>query len=186
MTLHSLARTTLTLALSAIIAATAAAQSSTKERELQKKEIELDKKAADLERQRLDLDAARKQLKVEETAQRVTMRLEGDALFDSGQAMLRPEAETSLAKIAIVLAQFPSAAVLIEGHTDSKGKPSINLELSEKRAMAVREYLKKQAGLTGINFTTRGLGETKPISPNDTEAGRQQNRRVEVVVEKAK
>ncbi|HEV7401436.1 MAG TPA: OmpA family protein [Chthoniobacteraceae bacterium] len=182
---HTL-RTTLSLAIGAALAVTAPAQTSTKEKELQTKEIQLQKKEADLDRQRADLDAARKQLKVEETAQRVTMRLEGDALFDSGKALLRPEAETALAKIGVVLSQFPTAGVLIEGHTDSKGKPSVNLDLSEKRAVAVREYLKKRADLSGINFTTRGLGETKPISPNETEEGRQQNRRVEIVVEKMK
>lgn len=186
MNTSTLLRTTLALACSSALAITASAQSSAKEKELQTKEIQLQKKEADLERQRLDLEAARKQLKVEENAQRVTMRLEGDALFDSGKAQLRPEAETALAKIGVVLAQFPSAGVLIEGHTDSKGKPAVNLELSEKRAVAVREYLKKRADLSGINFTTRGFGESKPISPNDTEEGRQQNRRVEIVVEKSK
>ncbi|MDB6175472.1 MAG: hypothetical protein JWL59_4783 [Chthoniobacteraceae bacterium] len=172
--------------LGGVLNAAPVAPASEQIKELQKKELQLEKKEAELERQRLELEAAKKQLKLEETAQRVTMRLEGDALFDSGKAQLRPEAQSSLEKIAAVLVQFPSAAVLIEGHTDSKGKPAVNLELSEKRALAVQEFLKKRAELSGIHFTTRGLGETKPIASNDTEEGRQQNRRVEVVVEKAK
>lgn len=149
-------------------------------------EIQLEKKEADLERQRAELKEAKKQFKLEETAQRVTMRLEGDVLFDSGKAQLRPEAEKALEKVAVVLGQFPTAVVLIEGHTDSKGKPAVNLDLSEKRAVAVEGFLKKHTELSGIHFTTRGLGETKPIAPNDTDEGRQQNRRVEIVIEKAK
>ncbi len=76
--------------------------------------------------------------------------------------------------------------MLIEGHTDSKRKPAMNLELSEKRALTVQEFLKKRAELAGIHFTTRGWGETKPLVPNDTEEGRLRNRRVEIVVEKSK
>ena len=184
MNTNTLTRISFALALSAAMAATAPAQ--TKEKELQKKEIQLEKKEADLERQRAELEAAKKQLRFEETAQRVTMRLEGDVTFDFEKATLRPEAQSALEKVAVVLSQFPSAAVLIEGHTDSKGKPAVNLELAEKRAVAVQEFLKKRAELAGINFTTRGLGETKPVASNDTEEGRQQNRRVEIVVEKAK
>ena len=81
-----------------------------------------------------------------------------------------------------MLAQFPSAKVEIDGYTDSKGGPAINLDLSEKRA----EFLKKRAELARINFATHGFGETKPIDSNDTDEGRQQNRRVEIVVEKEK
>ncbi len=182
----TLTRASFALALTTAMAVPASAQTPSKESELQKKEAQLEKKEAELERQRAELEAARKQLKLEETAQRVTMRLEGDVLFDSGKAQLRPEAEKAIEKVAVVLGQFPTAAVLIEGHTDSKGKPEVNLDLSEKRALAVEELLKKRAELAGIHFTTRGLGETKPIALNDTDEGRQQNRRVEIVVEKAK
>jgi outer membrane protein OmpA-like peptidoglycan-associated protein len=178
---HALTKISIALALG-----TVAASAQTKEKDLQKKEVQLEKKEADLERQRLELEAAKKQLRLEETAQRVTMRLEGDVMFGSDQAQLRPEAEKALEKVAVVLSQFPGSTVLIEGHTDSKGKPAVNLDLSEKRAIAVQEFLKKRAVLAGINFTTRGLGETKPIAPNDTEEGRLQNRRVEIVVEKSK
>ena len=181
--IRTLTRISFVFALSAAMAMTASAQ--TKEQDLRKKEIQLEKKEADLERQRAELEAAKKQLRVEESAQRVTMHLEGDVLFDFDKAILRPEAQQALEKVAVVLALFPSAAVLIEGHTDSKGKPAVNLELSEKRAIAVQEFLKKRAELAGIHFTTRGMGETKPIVANDTEEGRQRNRRVEIVVEKS-
>jgi outer membrane protein OmpA-like peptidoglycan-associated protein len=186
MNIHFLNQICLTCVLSAALAATAFAQSTSKEEELQQKELELQKKEDDLDRQRLELEEARKQLKLEETAQNVTIRLEGDVLFDTGKAKLRPEAESALEKVAVVLAQFPGAKVDIVGHTDSKGKPEMNLELSEKRAVAVSEFLKKRAELAGLNFTTHGFGETKPIASNDTNDGRQQNRRVEIVVEKAR
>ena len=162
------------------------AQSTSKEEELQQKEMELQKKEDDLDRQRLELEEARKQLRLEETAQSVTIRLEGDVLFDTGKAQLRSEAQSALEKVAVVLAQFPGSKVEIAGHTDAKGGPEMNLELSEKRAVAVSEFLKKRAELAGINFTAHGLGETKPIASNDTDEGRQQNRRVEIVVEKGK
>lgn len=171
---------------SAALTAMAVAQSTSKEEELQRKEAELEKKEEDLDRQRRELEDARKQLRLEETAQSVTIRLEGDVLFDTGKAQLRPEAQSALEKVAVVLAQFPGAKVEIAGHTDSKGGPAMNLDLSEKRAFAVSEFLQKRAELAGINFTARGLGETKPIASNNTDEGRQQNRRVEIVVEKAK
>jgi len=179
---HRLVRTSFVVVLSAVLAAPGLAQ--TREQELRKKEAQLEKKEADLERQRAELEAAKKQLRFEESAQRVTMHLEGDVLFDFDKAALRPEAQQALEKVAVVLAQFPSAAVLIEGHTDSLGKPAANLVLSEKRAIAVQELLKQRAELAGLHFTTRGFGETKPIVSNDTKEGRQRNRRVEIVVEK--
>ena len=184
MNIHSLNQICLVLVFSAALTATALAQSTSKEEELQRKETELQKKEADLDRQRRELDDARKQLRLEETAQSVTIRLEGDVLFDTGKAQLRSEAQSALEKVAVVLAQFPGARVEVAGHTDSKGGPAMNLDLSEKRAVAVSEFLKKRAELAGINFRTRGFGETKPIASNDTDEGRQQNRRVEIVVEK--
>jgi outer membrane protein OmpA-like peptidoglycan-associated protein len=186
MNIHSLNQIWLVCVFSAALAATALAQSTSKEKELQQKEKELQKKEDDLDRQRRELDEARKQLRLEETAQSVTIRLESDVLFDTGKAQLRPEAQSALEKVAVVLAQFPSAKVEINGHTDSKGGPAMNLDLSEKRAVAVSEFLKKRAELARINFTTHGFGETKPIASNDTDEGRQQNRRVEIVVEKDK
>jgi outer membrane protein OmpA-like peptidoglycan-associated protein len=186
MNIHSLNQICLVYFFSAALAATALAQSTSKEKELQQKETELQKKEDDLDRQRRELDDARKQLRLEETAQSVTIRLEGDVLFDTGKAQLRPEAQSALEKVAVVLAQFPGAKVEIDGHTDSKGGPAMNLALSEKRAVAVSEFLKKRTELARINFITHGFGETKPIASNDTDEGREQNRRVEIVVEKEK
>jgi outer membrane protein OmpA-like peptidoglycan-associated protein len=89
-----------------------------------------------------------------------------------------------------VIAQFPGGKVLIEGHTDSKGSPDLNLELSKRRAEAVKDWLVKKKRIPKSIITTRGFGETKPVAPNtnpdgsDNPQGRQQNRRVEITVEK--
>jgi outer membrane protein OmpA-like peptidoglycan-associated protein len=186
MKIHSLNHLLLAWVFGAALSATVLAQSTSKEKELQQREAELQKKEEDLDRQRREIEEARKQLQLEETAQNITIRLEGDVLFDSGKAQLRPEAQSALEKVAVVLAQFPGAKVEVDGHTDSKGKPAMNLDLSKERAVAVSQFLKKRAELTGIIFTTHGFGETKPIALNDTDEGRQQNRRVEIVVDKAK
>ena len=186
MNIHSLKKICLTSVSAAALLTTGVAQETPKERELEQKELELQRKEDDLNRQRRELEEARKQLQLEESSQSVTIRLEGDVLFETGKARLRPEAQAALEKVAIVLAQFPGARVEINGHTDSRGGQEMNLDLSEKRAVAVSEFLKKRAELAGLNFTTNGFGEGKPIASNDTSEGRQQNRRVEIVVEKGK
>jgi outer membrane protein OmpA-like peptidoglycan-associated protein len=186
MNIHSLKQICFTSVFAAALMTTGVAQDTPKERELEQKELELQRKEDELNRQRQELEEARKQLRLEESAQSVTIRLEGDVLFDTGKARLRPEAQAALEKVAIVLAQFPGASVEINGHTDSRGGREMNLDLSEKRAVAVSEFLKKRAELAGLNFTTNGFGEGKPIASNDTPEGRQQNRRVEIVVEKPK
>jgi outer membrane protein OmpA-like peptidoglycan-associated protein len=186
MNIHSLKQICLTSISAAALLTTGVAQDTPKERELEEKELELQRKEDELNRQRQELEEARKQLRLEESAQSVTIRLEGDVLFDTGKAQLRPEAQAALEKVAVVLAQFPGASVEINGHTDSQGGEEMNLDLSEKRSVAVSEFLKKRAELAGLNFTTNGFGEGKPIASNDTPEGRQQNRRVEIVVEKPK
>lgn len=101
--------------------------------------------------------------------------------FDSGKSVLKPGARNTLAKIADQLKMNPDARIEIEGHTDSVGTDSMNQALSEKRAAAVRDYLASR-GLPGARITMAGLGEGSPVASNDTAAGRQQNRRVELVI----
>ena len=120
MIIHSLNQIWLVCVFSAALAVTALAQSTSKEKELQQKETELQKKEDDLDRQRRELDDARKQLRLEETAQSVTIRLESDVLFDSAKAQLRPEAQSALGKVAVVLAQFPH---LPNGKIDRQALP---------------------------------------------------------------
>ena len=157
--------------------------------ELEKKQLELEKKQLELQRQQME-NTARQELQLKETDQRITMQLEGDILFDFDKAEIKPEATQTLDKVGTVIAQFPEGKVLIEGYTDSKGSPNRNLELSKRRAEAVKDWLVTKKGIAEAIIITRGLGETKPVAPNanpdgsDNPKGRQQNRRVEITVEK--
>jgi outer membrane protein OmpA-like peptidoglycan-associated protein len=101
--------------------------------------------------------------------------------FDFNQATIKPESETVLKEVGAVLTQDPNLRLRIEGHTDNVGKPAYNLELSKKRAEAVKQYLADKFQIDAARLTTNGFGDTKPIAKNDTEQGRAQNRRVELV-----
>ena len=104
-----------------------------------------------------------------------------DVLFDTAQYTLRSAAREKLAKIAGILLAHPSLKMAVEGHTDSVGGDDYNQRLSEQRAATVRDYL-VQNGISMNNVSAIGFGKTRPIATNDTAAGRQQNRRVELVV----
>jgi outer membrane protein OmpA-like peptidoglycan-associated protein len=104
-----------------------------------------------------------------------------DVLFDFNKYTLKPGAREKLAKVAGILLAYPGLKVQLEGHTDSVGTDEYNLKLSDQRAGAVREYLVSQAVSTA-NLTAVGFGKASPVASNDTAAGRQQNRRVEMVV----
>lgn len=99
--------------------------------------------------------------------------------FDSDQ--LRSEARTNLDNLASSLSNFGDSNLLLVGHTDSVGTTSYNQALSERRARAVAVYLMSR-GIASTRLQTAGRGETEPIAPNTTDAGRQQNRRVEVAI----
>ena len=104
-----------------------------------------------------------------------------DVLFDFGKFTLRPETREKLAKISGIVLAHPGLRLDVEGHTDAIGSDEFNQKLSEERAATVRDYLIAQ-GINGDSVTARGLGKTQPIAPNDTNANRQKNRRVEMVV----
>jgi chemotaxis protein MotB len=107
-------------------------------------------------------------------------------LFDSGKAQLRRGAFPVLDQVATVLAEFPAQPIAIEGHTDSQpirySGWADNQSLSIARAAAVADYLVEQHGIDRRRITTIGYGEDHPLAPNDTAVGRQQNRRVEIVM----
>jgi len=105
----------------------------------------------------------------------------GDILFGSGQAALAPGVMHRLQPLITVLREHPERQVTIEGYTDSIGSESSNLELSQRRAEAVRDFL-IQNGVDASRIIARGFGAASPVAPNATEAGRQQNRRVEVII----
>jgi outer membrane protein OmpA-like peptidoglycan-associated protein len=105
----------------------------------------------------------------------------GDVLFDTNRTTLKPGAAGTLDKIAEFMRDYPDRHVLIEGHTDERGTDEFNLELSERRAGAVRAALTDR-GIDLGRIRTVGLGEAYPIAGNDTAAGMQENRRVEIVI----
>jgi outer membrane protein OmpA-like peptidoglycan-associated protein len=104
-----------------------------------------------------------------------------DVLFDFDKYMLKPGAREKLAKVAGILLAYPGLKVQLEGHTDAIGGDEYNLTLSQNRAYAVRAYMVSQ-GVPPDTVTAVGFGKAKPVATNDTAAGRQQNRRVEMVV----
>ena len=105
----------------------------------------------------------------------------GDVLFDTGQATLKPGAERTIGALVTFLNENPERSVLVEGFTDSVGGTEFNLGLSQRRADAVRTALVER-GIPGTRIRTRGYGQEYPVASNDTAAGRQQNRRVEIVI----
>src|SRR5271157_4638664 len=119
-------------------------------------------------------------LETRDTARGLVVNM-SDVLFDTGKYTLRPLAREKLAKISGVVLAYPSLKLAIEGNTDSVGTEAFNQELSEKRAEAVRNYLTQQ-GVPESSTTATGFGKSRPIASNDTSEGRQQNRRVELIV----
>jgi outer membrane protein OmpA-like peptidoglycan-associated protein len=105
----------------------------------------------------------------------------GDVLFDTGKFDLRSEAREKLAKLSGIILAHPGLDLEVEGHTDSTGSDELNRKLSEDRAGAVRGYLIGQ-GLKDGTVTAKGFGKSMPVADNATSAGRQQNRRVEIVI----
>ena len=104
-----------------------------------------------------------------------------DVLFDTGQYSLKPGAREKLAKVAGILLAYPGLNIEVGGYTDNVGGDAMNQTLSDNRAGSVRDYLVQQGVLTN-SVSARGFGNTLPVASNDNSAGRQQNRRVELVV----
>jgi outer membrane protein OmpA-like peptidoglycan-associated protein len=104
-----------------------------------------------------------------------------DVLFDTGKYSLKSGAREKLAKIAGILLAYPGLNIEIDGYTDSVGSDDLNQTLSENRASSVRDYLVNQGVTTGA-VSSKGFGNSQPVASNDNSAGRQMNRRVELVV----
>jgi len=150
---------------------------------------------ADLERaakEKAEAEAERTQLRAQlllqfnailetrDTARGLIVNM-SDVLFDTAKHSLRPAAREKLAKVAGIISGHPGLRLAVEGYTDSVGGDDYNQKLSEQRGESVRDYLTKE-GVLGTSVTSRGFGKTQPVASNDTAAGRQQNRRVELVV----
>jgi outer membrane protein OmpA-like peptidoglycan-associated protein len=108
-------------------------------------------------------------------------KLKSDILFETGKAELKPTAQSNLQQMAGIMKKYPENILTIKGYTDSTGSDAINTPLSQRRAEAVKVYL-VNGGLPSNTISTLGMGSAQPISDNKTEAGRKQNRRVEVEV----
>lgn len=131
------------------------------------------------------LDKQKKELEkiaeTKRTEQGLVTKLKSDILFDTGKADLKPEAKKNLTEMAQIMKKYPENVLMINGHTDSTGSAAINEELSKKRAEAVRSHLVSN-GIPSETVSTQGLGPSQPVADNKTDAGRRQNRRVEIEI----
>jgi outer membrane protein OmpA-like peptidoglycan-associated protein len=167
-------------------AAQAATARADQERQAAQAEIERARQAANQAEQ--DQQELRKRLieqfnaivETRDTARGLVVNL-SDVLFDVGKWTLKPGAREKLARLAGIVLSHPGLKLEVEGHTDSTGADEFNQILSERRANAVRDFLLEQ-GVNSVNITAQGFGKGQPIASNDTAAGRQLNRRVEMIV----
>jgi outer membrane protein OmpA-like peptidoglycan-associated protein len=175
-------------------ATTAAAQSEAdrlkRENDAQRaaSQVELDSAA----RQKAELEAEKVQLRAQlltqfnailqtrDTARGLIVNM-SDVLFDTARFSLRPLAREKLAKVAGIVSGHPGLRLDVEGYTDSVGGDDYNQRLSEQRGNAVRDYL-TQEGMAAGSVTAKGFGKSDPVASNGTASGRQQNRRVEIVI----
>lgn len=118
---------------------------------------------------------------VERVGEGITVTFASGMLYDYDSDVLRPEAQSNLRSLARSLGKYPGSDVLIVGHTDQTGSTGYNQSLSERRAISAADYLVAQSVNSG-RVRTRGVGEMEPATSNDTEAGRQLNRRVAVAI----
>lgn len=133
---------------------------------------EMDKQAEELER---DLEKA----EVERVGEGIKVTFDSGLLFDINKSSLNPSSRANLDSLAKTLNKYPETNIVIDGHTDDTGSEKYNMKLSMERATSVETYLKNQ-GVSSTRIATRGLGESAPKSDNTTEAGRSENRRVEI------
>ena len=164
-------------------AARQAADAARLSAEQQAQQARLSAEQAEREREELR-NRLREQLNViletRETARGLIVNV-SDVLFDFDRADLKPGARERLARVAGILSSHPTLKIEIEGHTDAVGSDNYNQGLSERRAASVSSYLREQAIGQAI-ASTQGFGESRPVATNGTAEGRQQNRRVEIVV----
>lgn len=121
-------------------------------------------------------------LQAQETTRGLVITLNTDLMFDVDRSELKPGAMSEIQRIAEALNSAPNRLVRIEGHADSTGSEAHNLDLSKRRADAVAAALIAD-GVSASRITSQGFGDSMPVATNDTQAGRQQNRRVEIIVQ---
>ena len=134
-----------------------------------------------MDRKAKELDQELENADVERVGEGIKVTFDSGLLFDFDSARLRPNAEENLQEFAASMQDFKDTKILIVGHTDAKGSASYNQDLSERRAGSAADFLRRR-GVTSTRLITVGKGESEPVATNETEAGRQQNRRVEVAI----
>lgn len=174
---------------------TAEAQQARQQAEQAQAQAEKDRQAAEQARQQAQLQLAAAEaakakavklqaqlteLEAQQTDRGMVLTL-GDVLFDSGRAELKPGAFATIDRLGAFMRDNAERSLTIEGYTDSVGSDAFNLDLSQRRAGAVRMAL-VQRGIDGGRITAQGFGEAKPVASNTTAEGRQRNRRVEIVI----
>ncbi len=155
-------------------------QAEATQAELDRTKQQLAQRDAEAQRMRMEAELA-KLAQTRSDKRGFVVALSGGLLFDTGKTSLKAGAKSTLTKIADQLKTNPASRISVEGHTDSVGTEQKNQELSEKRASAVRDFL-VNAGVPADHVSAAGKGEAEPIATNKTAAGRQQNRRVELVI----
>lgn len=134
-----------------------------------------------MDRQAEELESDLANASVERVGEGIQVTFDSGLLFDFDSSELRNEARANLADLAASLESYPETEVLVVGHTDSQGSDTYNQALSERRAESAKLYLVRQ-GIAPSRIEALGRGETEPVAGNDSEAGRQENRRVEVAI----
>ena len=135
---------------------------------------EMDKRAEEMRR---DMQGA----KIERVGEGIKITFDSGLLFDVNKSDLQPQAKENIASLAKILNKYTDTNILVEGDTDNTGSEEYNQKLSERRAQSVANHL-MGLGIPSSRISLVGLGELNPIASNDTEYGRQQNRRVEVAI----
>jgi outer membrane protein OmpA-like peptidoglycan-associated protein len=136
---------------------------------------------AQMDKQRDELADDLEGATVERYGEGVLVTFDSGLLFDFDSSVVKGAARSNLTDLANSLREYPDTEVLIVGHTDSQGSDSYNQGLSERRSVAAKNFLVSQ-GVPADRIRTEGLGESEPVASNDTDAGRSQNRRVEVAI----
>lgn len=131
-----------------------------------------------LDRQAKELE---KIAETKRTDEGVITKLKSDILFDTGKAQLKTTAVSNLSEMATIMKKYPENVLTVKGYTDNTGSKKINSELSEKRANAVKSQL-IAGGIPANTISTVGMADANPVAGNETAAGRQQNRRVEIEI----
>jgi outer membrane protein OmpA-like peptidoglycan-associated protein len=134
-----------------------------------------------MDQQAKEIDQSIPGAKVERVGEGIEVTFESGLLFDFDSDVIKPTAASNLQELARSLNKFGDSNILIVGHTDSQGDDAYNMALSQRRANSASAYLQSQ-GVPASRISTAGRGESEPVASNDTEAGKAQNRRVEVAI----